>query len=102
MIYRSDRSDVDVPDVTLTRHVIDRRHGSRVALVDAVSGERMTYEELADGVDAVAGGLAALGVVPGQVVALVSHNQPRVAVAVHAVLTAGAIVTPVNPALTGG
>jgi acyl-CoA synthetase (AMP-forming)/AMP-acid ligase II len=48
----------------------------------------------------VAGGLARLGVRPGDVVALISHNQPRYAVAVHGIMAAGATVTPVNPAFT--
>jgi acyl-CoA synthetase (AMP-forming)/AMP-acid ligase II len=100
MIHRSARSDVDVPATTLTEHLLDRAHGDRVALVDAATGERMTYRELADGVDAAAGGLAALGVGPGDVVALISHNQPKFVLALHAALAAGATVTPVNPALT--
>ena len=101
MIFHA-ATEVDVPEVVLTRHVVDRAHGDRVALVDASSGERITHRELADQVDAAAGGLAGLGVDPGDVVALISHNQPRVAVALHAALTAGAVVTPVNPALTTG
>jgi acyl-CoA synthetase (AMP-forming)/AMP-acid ligase II len=36
------------------------------------------------------------------VVALMSHNQPRFAVALHAALAAGATVTPVNPMNTDG
>jgi acyl-CoA synthetase (AMP-forming)/AMP-acid ligase II len=102
MIHRSARSDVDIPGTTITGHVLDRAHGDRVALVDAATGERLTYRELADGVDAAAGALAALGIGPGGVVALVSHNQPRFALGLHAALAAGAAVTPVNPALTTG
>jgi acyl-CoA synthetase (AMP-forming)/AMP-acid ligase II len=102
MIHRSARSDVDIPGTTLTEYVINRAHGDRVALVDAATGERLTYRELADGVDAAAGGLAALGIGPGQVVALISHNQPGFVLGLHAALTAGATVTPVNPVLTTG
>ncbi len=102
MIHRSPRSDVDVPGSTLTAYVLDRAHGDRVAVVDAATGERLTYRDLADGVDAAAGGLAALGIGPGDVVALISHNQPRFALGLHAALVAGATVTPVNPVLTTG
>ncbi|MCS7479876.1 AMP-binding protein [Umezawaea endophytica] len=102
MIHRSDKSDVDIPGTTLTEHLVDRAHGDRVAVVDAATGERLTYRDLADGVDAAAGGLAALGIGPGDVVALISHNQPGFVLALHAALAAGATVTPVNPALTPG
>ena len=102
MIYRSIYPDVEVPAALLTDHVPGkaREHGDKVALVDAVSGESLSYRELADGVDAAAGALARLGVGSGQVVALVSHNQPRVALAAHTVLAAGAALSPSNPLLT--
>ncbi|PXY27954.1 AMP-binding protein [Prauserella muralis] len=102
MIYRSPLPDVEVPALTLTEFVLGqaRRFGDRAALVDGVTGERIGYAELVDAVQAGAGGLAALGVRPGDVVALLSHNQPRYAVALHAVLAAGAAVTPINPVLT--
>lgn len=104
MIYRSPLSDVEIPDVTLTEHVIGRaaRFGNRVALVDGQTGERITYAGLAASVMAGAGGLAGLGVRVGDVVALMSHNQPRYAVALHAAIAAGAAVTPINPVLTSG
>jgi len=103
MIHRGRPADLDVPDMTLTEYVLGREPtdgDDRVALVDADRTERITYAELGAGVAAVAGGLAELGVRPGDVVALVSHNQPAYAVAVHGVLAAGAAVTPVNPAFT--
>jgi acyl-CoA synthetase (AMP-forming)/AMP-acid ligase II len=102
MIYRSPAPDVDIPHVTLVEHVLGsaRSRGDKVALVDASSGERLTYRELADGAAAGAAGLARLGVRRGDVVAVMSHNQPRYALAVYAVLSAGAVITPVNPALT--
>jgi acyl-CoA synthetase (AMP-forming)/AMP-acid ligase II len=102
MIYRSPLPDVDVPDVTLTELVIEgaRRYGDATALVDDVTGERITYAELRESVYSCAAGLARLGVGPGDVVALMSHNQPRYAVALHGAIAAGAAVTPVNPAFT--
>jgi acyl-CoA synthetase (AMP-forming)/AMP-acid ligase II len=35
-------------------------------------------------------------------VGLMSHNQPDYAVAAHAVLRAGGVISPLNPALTAG
>jgi acyl-CoA synthetase (AMP-forming)/AMP-acid ligase II len=103
MIHRGRPVDIDVPAVTLTEYVLGREPtdgDDRVALVDADRTERITYAELGTAVAAVAGGLAALGVRPGDVVALVAHNQPQYAVAVHGIVAAGAAVTPVNPAFT--
>ena len=102
MIYRSPYPDVDVPDVTLVEHVLGPGHGDRTALVDGVTGERLTYAQLAEEVSAAAASLAALGVGVGDVVAVLSHNQPRYAVAVYAALSVGAAVAPANPALTTG
>lgn len=102
MIYRSSEPGVEIPDVTVSQYVLARASGlgDKAALIDAASGERLTYRELADGVAAASGALAALGVRPTQVVAVLSHNQPRYPLAVHAVLAAGATVTPMNPMQT--
>lgn len=104
MIYRSPEPEIEVPGVPLADHVLARARelGDKVALIDATSGERLTYRELVEGVDAASGALARLGVGPGHVVALMSHNQPRYPIAVYAALAAGAAVTPINPALTTG
>ncbi|GAB2966717.1 AMP-binding protein [Amycolatopsis acidiphila] len=102
MLHRSPLPDIEIPDVTLTEYVIGgaRRYGDKPALVDGRTGESITYAELRSSVYATAAGLAARGVGPGDVVALMSHNQPRYAVALHAVIATGAAVTPVNPVLT--
>ncbi|HKS45951.1 MAG TPA: AMP-binding protein [Amycolatopsis sp.] len=104
MIYHSPLPDVEIPDVTLTEYVIGgaERFGDKVALIDGQTGERVTYAELRELVEAGAAGLHRLGVRPGDVVALMSHNQPRFAIALHAAIAAGAAVTPINPVLTSG
>lgn len=102
MIHHSLHPPVEVPDVSLTEFVLGqaRSHPDKLAMVDATSGERLTYGELADQVARAAAGLGELGIGPGDVVALLSHNQPAYPLAVHAVLAAGATVTPMNPGLT--
>jgi acyl-CoA synthetase (AMP-forming)/AMP-acid ligase II len=104
VIYRSPLPPVAIPDVTLTEHVIGRasRFGDAPALVDGQTGERLSYAVLASEVMDAAAGLAQLGVRPGGVVGLMSHNQPRFAVALHAAIAAGAAVTPLNPVFTVG
>lgn len=104
MIYRSPLADIDVPAVNLTEYVLGQagRFGDRIALVDGLTGERLTYAELGSTVAAAAAGLTRLGVRTGDVVGLMSHNQPRYAVAEHAAIAAGAAVTPINPVVTVG
>jgi acyl-CoA synthetase (AMP-forming)/AMP-acid ligase II len=102
MIYRSPLPGIEIPGVTLTEFVLGaaRGFGDKVALVDGVTGESLTYAELVRAVEAGAAGLRRAGVRPGDVVALMSHNQPVYAVALHAAIAAGAAVTPINPVLT--
>lgn len=102
MIYRSPLPDIEIPDLTLTEFILAaaRGFGDKVALVDGQTGESLTYAELVRAVEAGAAGLYRAGVRPGDVVALMSHNQPGYAVALHAVIAAGAAVTPINPVLT--
>jgi acyl-CoA synthetase (AMP-forming)/AMP-acid ligase II len=71
-----------------------------LALVDAITGRRLTYGALLDATRCAAAGLAGLGIRRGDVVALMLPNCPEFAIAFHAVLRLGAIVTPVNPAYT--
>jgi acyl-CoA synthetase (AMP-forming)/AMP-acid ligase II len=102
VIYRSDLPDVEVPDVTLTEYVIGGAapRGDHPAIVDAGSGQTTTYAELVARVDAVAASLQARGIGKGDVVALVGPNSAEWAITYHAVLRAGAVVTPMNPLLT--
>ncbi|TWP47252.1 4-coumarate--CoA ligase family protein [Lentzea tibetensis] len=102
MIFRSPLPPVPIPDRTLTEHVLAgaAARADRPAVVDGLTGDLITYGELARRVELAAAGLVRLGVRSGDVVALVSHNQPLFAVALHAITAAGATVALVNPALT--
>jgi acyl-CoA synthetase (AMP-forming)/AMP-acid ligase II len=104
VIYRSDRPEPAVPPALLSQYVLRDAagRGDKVALVDALTGESTSYAELVARADAGAAGLVADGLGPGDVVAVISHNQPSFAVAVHAVLRAGCVVSPLNPVLTAG
>ena len=74
------------------------RFGSKAALI---AGERsVTYEELDELCDRVAGGLQALGVRPGDRVSLYSPNRWEWVVAYHAAFRAGAVLNPINVMLT--
>jgi acyl-CoA synthetase (AMP-forming)/AMP-acid ligase II len=102
MVFRSPYPDVQVPDVALTEYVLGEapRHGDKPALIDGASGAVTTYAELSGRVREVAAGLAAEGVETGDTVGLLAPNGPSWAVAYHAVIALGAVVTPINPVLT--
>ncbi|HET8592844.1 MAG TPA: AMP-binding protein [Solirubrobacterales bacterium] len=74
--------------------------GDRPAIVDGATGRMTSYGELAARVDRVAAGLQAEGIGAGEVVALIGANSTEWAIAYHAILRAGAVVTPLNPLLT--
>ena len=102
MIYRSPEPDIEIPDVTLTEHVIGgaAARGSHPAIIDEATGETMSYAELAGAVDSLAAQLQSKGIEKGDVVGLVGPNSAAWAVAYHGILRAGAVVTPMNPLLT--
>jgi long-chain acyl-CoA synthetase len=67
----------------------------RVALVHGDT--RLTYAELRDQVDRLAGALAARGLSAGAPVALVLPNVPDFVIGFLAILRAGGVVVPLNP-----
>jgi fatty-acyl-CoA synthase len=71
-----------------------RRWGAREAL--CFEGRRSTFAELATGVDRFARGLIALGVQPGDKVALWMLNRPEWIEAAFAVIKIGAVLVPIN------
>jgi long-chain acyl-CoA synthetase len=95
-------ADHDFPKVPLTRLLDDAADafpGTVALSTFALSsvGTRMTYRALRDAVNRLAGGLAGLGVRPGQRVALVLPNCPQHVIAFFAVLRLGATVVQCNP-----
>lgn len=78
-----------------------RELGDRPALVDANSGLTLNYAELDRQIGRVAAGLADDGLVPGEVVALISPNCVDWPVAALGVMAAGGVVTPVDPLYKG-
>jgi acyl-CoA synthetase (AMP-forming)/AMP-acid ligase II len=102
LIYRSPEPDIEIPDVTLTEHVLGgaAARGDHPALIEAADGEVTTYAELAAKVDAVAALLQSKGIGQGDVVGLVGANSAGWAIAYHAILRAGAVVTPMYALLT--
>ena len=73
------------------------RDGTREALV--FEGQRFTFAELARDIDVVARGLIALGIAPGDKVALWMPNRPEWIHAALAVMRIGAVLVPINTRL---
>jgi 4-coumarate--CoA ligase len=102
VIHQSPLPPVDIPEVALTDHVL--RHAERLsdkpALVDGPTGRTLTFGQLAGGVAALAGGLAARGFGAGSVLAIMAPNLPEYAIVFHGAARAGGAVTTINPAYT--
>jgi long-chain acyl-CoA synthetase len=74
-----------------------RRHPSKTALLDTSCGRRMTYAEYGDTVEAIARGLIAEGIKPGDVIAIFLANSWEFCTCFHAAQLTGAIPTLLNP-----
>src|SRR4051812_3756091 len=102
MIHRSPLPDVQIPDTSLTDHVLERAGelDAKPALIDGPTGRTLTYRQLEHDIRGLATGLIENGFGKGDVLAVVSPNLPEYAVAFHAAALAGGTVTTINPAYT--
>ncbi|MEV6447945.1 AMP-binding protein [Amycolatopsis sp. NPDC051716] len=90
-----------IPDHCVVDHVFAvPRPPDRPAIVDAATGDTLTYGELADRIDRVAGALQQRGLGTGDVVAIFGLNSGQFAVALYASLRTGATATLVNSLYT--
>ena len=71
-------------------------------MVDGLTGRVTSYGQFAALVDRVAAGLAAHGLHKGQVVAILAPNCPDWLVVAYGAMTAGGVVTGINPLYTPG
>jgi 4-coumarate--CoA ligase len=99
LIYRSPYSDIDIPDGPLTDFVFEGsvRYPDRAAFIDASTGTAWTYRETIERIQRTAGGLAARGFGPGDVIGVMAPNSPDYAVAFHGAAVAGGTATTINP-----
>ncbi len=103
MIHTSTLPDVEIPTgVSITQFTL--RHADEMAdkraIIDGTTGRVMTFGQLRDGVQTLAGGLVANGFTPGTVLALMAPNIPEYALLFHGVAWAGGTVTTINPTYT--
>jgi 4-coumarate--CoA ligase len=103
MIHTSPFDQVEIPNISLTDYLfgdLTDADAHEVAVVDGASGASVTYGELVQQIDAVAGALAARGIGVGEVVALLAPNTPAFVAVFHGILRAGATVTTVTALFT--
>ena len=75
-----------------------RHFANRTAIVDSSCGRRIPYGDYGEIIEALARGIIAAGVQPGEVVAILLQNSWEFCAAYHAVTLAGAVPTLLNPA----
>jgi len=102
MIHTSPLPAVDIPDVHLTPYVFARADAlaDEPAIIDGPTGRVVTYRQLKESVERMAGGLAKRGFTKGDVFAIMAPNVPEYATAFHGVATLGGISTTINPTYT--
>ncbi|MGZ8754476.1 MAG: AMP-binding protein [Acidimicrobiia bacterium] len=102
MIFTSPLPDVDVPNIAVTAAVFRYAEelADKTAVIDGPTGRSYTYGRLYDLTRRAAGGLAARGFGPGDVLAIMAPNVPEYAIAFHAAALLGGISTTINPTYT--
>jgi 4-coumarate--CoA ligase len=102
VIHRSPFPDQSIPEKTLTEFVFadaGRRLG-KAAVIEGPTGRTVSYGALIDSIRRLAGGLAAAGFGPGQILAILAPNIPEYATVFHGTAVAGGAVTTINPTYT--
>ncbi|ORY38884.1 acetyl-CoA synthetase-like protein [Rhizoclosmatium globosum] len=101
MIYQSKFGAAAIPETLDVHSVVfskDKYNSSSTALIDAVSGTRVSFKQLLQSIDALSAALyASLAFKKWNVVAIFSPNHIQYPTIVHAVLKAGGTVSPANP-----
>ncbi|MFC5712324.1 long-chain fatty acid--CoA ligase [Thalassorhabdus alkalitolerans] len=93
--------EVDIPEISIPDMLQDtvRKYGEKEAL--SFYGQTMTYKELQYRTSAFASALQEKGIKKGDRVAIMLPNCPQYVISYYGILTAGAVVTQVNPMLVG-
>lgn len=74
-----------------------RRNPNKTAIVDVSASRKISYAEYGETVEVLAKGFVAMGVRPGDVIAIYLPNCWEFAAVYHAATLTGAIPTPLNP-----
>ena len=104
-MYTSNLPDVELPSgVSITDYTLRMcdELADKPAIIDGPTGRTQTFGELRDGIQLIAGGLAARGFGPGHTLGLMAPNIPEYASFFHGAALAGGTVTTFNPTYTAG
>jgi acyl-CoA synthetase (AMP-forming)/AMP-acid ligase II len=101
-IHTSEYPPVETPSTPIWQTVLAgaAERGDHPALIDGVTGQTISYAQLAQMVERMAAGFAEIGVKPGDVVALHSPNTVLYPVVFYAASRAGATVTTLSALTT--
>jgi acyl-CoA synthetase (AMP-forming)/AMP-acid ligase II len=101
-IHTSEYPPVETPTTAIHETVLAgaTARGDHPALVDGITGQTISYAQLAQMVERMAAGFAEIGVQPGDVVALHSPNTVLYPVVFYAASRAGATVTTLSALTT--
>ncbi len=105
MVFTSSLPDVELPEgVSITDYTLRMADelADKPAIIDGPTGRTQTFGELKQGIQLIAGGLAARGFGPGDTLAIIAPNIPEYASFFHGAAFAGGTVTTVNPTYTAG
>ena len=104
-MFTSSLPDVEIPSgisiTDFTLRMADQL-GDKPALIDGPSGRTQTFAELKQGIQLIAGSLAAQGFGPGDTMGIMAPNIPEYASFFHGAAYAGGTVTTINPTYTAG
>ncbi|XP_042217376.1 4-coumarate--CoA ligase 1-like [Homarus americanus] len=91
-----------IPDTNFAAYMLEmmEEHGDSVAVVDAETHHQRTFSELCSLVPRVSAGLAAAGVTPGEVVAVITPNHVDYPLVLLSILHRGAVCFGINSLLT--
>lgn len=102
MIFRNSYPDILIPEQPLTEFVLQQavELADKPAFIEGQSDRIITYRQLVDSIQRVAASLNARGFSKGDVFAIYSPNLPEYAIAFHAVVSLGGVISTVNPSYT--
>lgn len=99
MVLRGPLPDVEIPTMSLYQRLIEPitdEHRDKLALVNPMTGQELTFGQLREEVERVAAWFASKGVGPGDAVGLALPTCPEYVTAFHGIARAGAAASPMN------
>ncbi len=99
MVLRGPLPDVEIPEMSLYQRLIEpitEEHRGKLALVNPMTGQELTFGDVRDQVDHVAAWFANKGIGPGDSVGLALPTCPEYVTSFHGIARAGAAASPMN------